>query len=100
MRLTAYEASSVEQVESLSAIHAEQSPIESFSVGKPPVARNSGGTFLPVDLAEANPNLVDRVLDVLDGRPLPKPAVRRGVWGKYQTLALRRDGEVMKPFRG
>jgi hypothetical protein len=59
-----------------------------------------GSVFLTIELADQYPNLVDRILDVLDGQPLPQGIPCRTLWGKYQTLSLRNDGKVMGPFRG
>ena len=55
---------------------------------------------VPVDLIEEYPGLIDKVLDTLDGKPLSKPTPCKTPWGKYQTLAIRKDGHIMKPFRG
>jgi hypothetical protein len=50
--------------------------------------------------AEAHPGLIDRILEVQRTGKLPRPTPCKTLWGKYQTAAIRKDGKVMKPFRG
>ena len=95
MNSTAYEAG-VGTERKLSSVPTN-SPVNS---GTGSGTRNTGAIFLPIELAEKHPNLVDRILDVLGGQPLPQGIPCRTLWGKYQTLSLRKDGKVMGPFRG